>query len=183
MVKASKERYCRFKKHCKSLRVSLIVAGNKKKPENPIKHMPSRHQKPSLEGPQASKPHKNTTFSWHEATKSDVFLASKRTQKEHRGLQMARSGEKCANLRNISQYWRPKRTKTDSLRPTKAVLSPWKIRFLQMRSGCHRELRNTKKHFGEAFRPQSIAKYVPFAKRKCEARCKKGERPKNCDSA
>ena len=40
------------------------------------------HQKPPLGGPQASKPHKNTSFSRHETTKSDVFFGFKWTPVE-----------------------------------------------------------------------------------------------------
>ena len=38
------------------------------------------HHKPPMGGPQASKPHKNTSFSRHETMKSDVFFGFKWSQ-------------------------------------------------------------------------------------------------------
>ena len=73
MVKTSKRHYFRFKKNRKSRRVSLIVAGDKQKLEKLVKHVPLGHQKPPMGGPQAPKPWKNTSFSWCETTKNDVF--------------------------------------------------------------------------------------------------------------
>ena len=42
-----------------------------------VKYDALRHPKPPMGGPQASKPHTNTSFSRHETTKSDVFFGFK----------------------------------------------------------------------------------------------------------
>ena len=42
-----------------------------------VKYDALRHPKPPMGGPQASKPHKNTSFSRHDTTKSDVFFGFK----------------------------------------------------------------------------------------------------------
>ena len=42
-----------------------------------VKYAALGHQKPPMGGPQASKPHKNTSFSRQETRKSDVFFGFK----------------------------------------------------------------------------------------------------------
>ena len=58
---------------------------------------------------------------------------------------MARSGEKYENRRNINQYWRPKRTKTDSLRPTEAILSSKRLGFWRCVPGANESFENPHK--------------------------------------
>ena len=77
MAKKSKTRNYRSKKHSKSRRFSLIVAGEMQKLKKLVKYAALGHQKPPMGGPQASKPHKNTSFSRHETTKSAVFFGLK----------------------------------------------------------------------------------------------------------
>ena len=76
-AKKSKTRNYRPIKHCKSRRFSIIVAGEMQKLKRLVKYDALGHHKPPMGGPQASKPHKNTSFSRHETTKSDVFFGLK----------------------------------------------------------------------------------------------------------
>ena len=123
MVKTSKRHYFRFKKHRKSRRVSLIVAGDKQKLEKLVKHVPSRHQKPPLGGPQASKPWKTRRFRDAKQRKTTCFWFQNGHERSPGGGKMAQTDERCAFRRNIAQYKRPKRAKKDFLQPTKAALS------------------------------------------------------------
>ena len=77
MAKKSKTRNYPSKNHRKSRRISLIVAGEMQELKKLLKYAALGHQKPPMEGPQASKPHKNTSFSRHETTKSDAVFGFK----------------------------------------------------------------------------------------------------------
>ena len=79
-------------------------------------------------------------------------------------LQMARSGEKCKNHRNIDQSWRLKRAKIDVHRPTKAIFSQLKTSFLVIRPRSRRELRKPSKirAFGS---PKSIFRHISTHKK------------------
>ena len=77
MVMKSKTQNCYAKKHSKTRCFSLIVAGEMQKLKKHVKYAALGYQKPPMGGPQASKPHKNTSFSRRETTKSAVFFGLK----------------------------------------------------------------------------------------------------------